>query len=258
MRFGNTGQPMPACAGILQAPLRTAMVTAGSRKTRARSTRAGGGLTLSLRWNYRIMALALMMACYLLLASAFNYAQLRYPFKIPVQERLPGAMQSQVMDRPISAPETSGTAGAERLRRKTVVSTHRDVLVCLDMRRVVGCVQVEKLTRLPGSHDMIAGILLFRGRPVPLVSVRRHSGRRRNHKKRTEEHALVVSARGREFALRVDDVPKIVEGPLPYELYSGRPCVMRTKHVERFLELCALSGNEPIDRSTVPGCRRAG
>jgi hypothetical protein len=183
---------MPAHTGILQAPLRTAMVAAGSRKTRSRSTRTGWGLTPSLRYDYRIVARAPMMACYLLLASAFSYAQLRH-----LKKELPGVMQSQVMDRPISAPETSGTAGAERLRRKTVVSTHRDVLVCIEMRRVVGCVQVEKLTRLPGSHETIAGILLFRGRPVPLVSVRRHSGGRRNHKKRTEEHALVVSARGR-------------------------------------------------------------
>lgn len=161
------------------------------------------------------------------------------------------------MDRPISTPEMDGPAGAGRVHCKTVVSTHRDVLVCVDMGRVVGCVQVEKLTRLPGSHERIAGILLFRGRPVPLVSVRRQSGGSRSHRKRTEEHALVVSAHGREFALRVDAVPTILEGPLPYEIYSGRPCVMRTRHVDRFLELCAFSGDEPIDCSAAPDCRRA-
>lgn len=167
-------------------------------------------------------------------------------------------MQSQVMDRPAATSEADVTAGTGRPGRKTVVSTHRGVLVCLDMQRVVGCVQVEKLTRLPGSHERVAGILLFRGRPVPLVSVRRDKCEHRPSRHRHEEHALVVSALGGEFALRVDGVPKIVEGPLPYGSYADMPCVMRARHVERFLALCVLSGDEPIDCSRVPDCRRAG
>jgi len=161
------------------------------------------------------------------------------------------------MDRPIAEPEVGGAA-AECPGRKTVVSTHRGVLVCLDMRSVVGCVQVEKPTRLPGSHERVEGVLLFRGDPVPLVSVRRDPHARRRRKHELEEHALVVSVRGRKFAVRVDAVPRVLEGPLSYGIYADMPCVMRGKHVERFLALCVLSGNETIDCSRVPDCRRAG
>jgi len=166
-------------------------------------------------------------------------------------------MQSQVMDRPVSAPEAGTHAGTERPGHKTVVSTHRGVLVCLDIQHVVGCVPVENLARLPGAQEKVAGILLFRGRPVPLVSFRRDRGESRRYRQKYEEHALVVSARGREFALKVDGVPAIVEGPLPYASYADAPCVMRARHVERFLALCVLSGDEPIDCSGVPDCRRA-
>ena len=166
-------------------------------------------------------------------------------------------MQTQVMDRPIAEPEV-GSAAAECSGRKTVISTHRGVLVCLDVNSVVGCVQVEKLTRLPGSHDRVEGVLLFRGDPVPLVSVRRdpRAGRRRKHEH--EEHALIVFVRDRKFAIRVDAVPSVLEGPLPYGTHAEASCVMRRKHVERFLALCVLSGNETIDCSRVPDCRRAG
>ena len=166
-------------------------------------------------------------------------------------------MQSQVMDRPLAAPEAGTPAGTGRLGRKTVVSTHRGVLVCLEMQRVKGCVPVENLTRLPGSHERVAGILLFRGRPVPLVSIRRDRGESRHHRQKHDEHAIVVSAGGREFALRVDGVPMIAERPLQYASYADVPCVMRAKHLERFLALCVLSGGDSIDCSGVPDCRRA-
>lgn len=161
------------------------------------------------------------------------------------------------MDRPLAPSEASTPAGTGRLGRKTVVSTHRGVLVCLDMQHVVGCVPVENLTRLPGAQERVVGILLFRGRPLPLVAVRRDRGESRHNRQKHEEHALVVSAYGREFALRVDGVPAIVEGPLPYASYADVPCVMRVRHVERFLALCVLSGDESIDCSEVPDCSRA-
>jgi hypothetical protein len=162
------------------------------------------------------------------------------------------------MDRPVAALGSENGVGRENPGHKRVVSKRRDVLVCLDMQCVVGCVQIEKLIRLPGSRGRIAGILLFRGKPIPLVSVRDDLPGRHSHRQRHEEHALVLTTRGREFALRVDDVPKIVEGPLPYGSYVDKACLMRTRHVERFLELCVLSDNQAIDSSRVPDCHRAG
>lgn len=155
-------------------------------------------------------------------------------------------------------PAVVEPVAAQHPGHKTAVLTHGGVLVCLDLRSVVGCVQVEKLTRLPGSHGRIEGVFLFRGRPVPLVSVGREPRAPRHHNRQPEEHALVVSMQGREFAVRVDAVPKILESPLPYGIYADAPCVMRAKHVERFLALCVLSGSEAIDCSRVPDCRRAG
>jgi len=151
-------------------------------------------------------------------------------------------MESQLIDRPVARLETGSPARAARVEHKTVVSTYGGVLVCVNIQQVGGCVPVEKLTRLPGSHERVAGVLLFKGRPVPLVSVRHNRAGGPRHRQRHEEHALVVSVRGREFALKVDGAPSVVDGPLPYASSADAPCVMRARHLERFLALCVSGG----------------
>jgi hypothetical protein len=150
--------------------------------------------------------------------------------------------------------------GLDPIRTK-VIARQRNALLCLSLHSVRGCVRVDKLARLPGSQERIKGILLFRGKPVPLVSLQGWCSDRPSHKQHHEDFALVLSACGKEFALRVDDVPKMVEGPLlcgPEMGKMGKVCIIHIRHVERLIETCVFPHRKTAQSPRVPACDRAG
>lgn len=76
--------------------------------------------------------------------------------------------------------------------------------------------EVSAMTAVPMSPPHLIGLLGFRGRPIPLVSIERFAGISERHKTGDAESGrrmLVVSALGMTVAIRCDRVRGIVVVP---------------------------------------------
>jgi len=143
-------------------------------------------------------------------------------------------MASRVVDDPNAA------CGLEISRQTRVFSRRRNTLISVNRELVLGCAEIERLSRVPGSQAKVAGVLLFRGEPIPVVSLPISCCKRHVHKSRQEAYALLLLVEGMKFAVEVDEVPRMTDGPLPRHGCGERACLIKTKHLEKFFRSCVL------------------
>jgi hypothetical protein len=145
-------------------------------------------------------------------------------------------MASRVVDDPNAA------RGLEIPRQTRVFSRRLNTLISVNRELVLGCTEIERLSRVPGSQARVAGVLLFRGEPIPVVSLPVSCCKRHAHKSKQEAYALLLLVGGMKFAVEVDEVPRMTDGPLPRHGCGERTCLIKTRHLEKFFRDCILRG----------------
>lgn len=146
----------------------------------------------------------------------------------------------------VSQPDPLPAMGSRS--RDKVVWKHVNALISIGIQSVEGCVEIRRLSRVPGSHKRVSGVLLFNGEAIPLMSLPLGTVTARPRKSRHEEYAVVVSIDSRKFAIRSDEVPRMVSRPLcPDERWHRESALhIRQSHLERFLTRCLSCEGEGV------------
>lgn len=137
-----------------------------------------------------------------------------------------------------------------------IVLTHRASQILVDAESVSGCANIERLSRVPGSPKSVKGLILFKGKAVPLVSLfgerpDRLARERTPQSRKSDDYAIVLSVKGFSFAARVDGSPTMCADLSSLENTGRNTCYLRKKHLERLLEI--HSSQETKCRRIAPG-----
>jgi hypothetical protein len=138
-----------------------------------------------------------------------------------------------------------GNSGAEdvRVSRNTAVSwKHRGILISVGVDVVLGCTEVERPSRIPGSQENVRGVISFKGEILPVLSLFREPASGLRSIERTENYAIILSLCGVKCAVEVREIPRVITESQPSDSHGDKLCRMRQRHLERLIRLFVSQG----------------
>ncbi|MCB1324230.1 MAG: purine-binding chemotaxis protein CheW [Spirochaetales bacterium] len=110
----------------------------------------------------------------------------------------------------------------EEIRQKYLTFLISEEEYGMPVSQVVEIIRVSELVRIPHAHDYFEGLMNFRGRPLPVLSLARRLGMEDSPEPAEGRRAIVIQIHGRRLGLVVDQVRQVVSFP-PEQIDPGPP-----------------------------------
>jgi len=95
------------------------------------------------------------------------------------------------------------------MEKQLVVFTLGDESFGVDIGTVREIIQMQEVTRVPGSRDAVEGVINLRGSVIPVVDLRKRFGLQEVERSR-EVRIMVISSEGQDVGMIVDSVAEVL------------------------------------------------
>jgi purine-binding chemotaxis protein CheW len=123
--------------------------------------------------------------------------------------------------------------------KQLVVFTLGAESYAVDINMVREIIQLQSITRVPGTSSSVEGVINLRGTVIPVVELRKkfHLSKVERNK---ETRIVVVSCKGAEVGVIVDSVAQVLR--IPVDSIEASSNVFTEGHLEHLLGIVKLSG----------------
>jgi len=123
--------------------------------------------------------------------------------------------------------------------KQLVVFTLAAESYAVDINMVREIIQLQPVTRVPGTPPSVEGVINLRGSVIPIVCLRKRFGL--SLAERTKDtRIVVVSCKGSEVGIIVDSVAEVLR--IPVDSIEPASNVFSEEHLEHLLGIVKLSG----------------
>jgi len=148
------------------------------------------------------------------------------------------------------------------MEKQLVVFTLGEESFGVDIGTVREIIQMQEVTRVPGSRDAVEGVINLRGSVIPVVDLRKRFGLQEVERSR-EVRIMVISSEGQDVGMIVDSVAEVlrisseaIEPPSTMITGSDSDYLLGiVKLADRLIILldanCVLSGDNKISFSEI-------
>jgi purine-binding chemotaxis protein CheW len=123
--------------------------------------------------------------------------------------------------------------------KQLVVFTLAEESYAVDINMVREIIQLQPITRVPGTPLSVEGVINLRGSVIPIVDLRKRFQLKAVERNK-ETRIVVVTCKGSEVGVIVDSVAEVLR--IPVDSIEPSSSVFSDEHLEHLLGIVKLSG----------------
>jgi purine-binding chemotaxis protein CheW len=125
------------------------------------------------------------------------------------------------------------------VEKQLVVFNLAEESYAVDINMVREIIQLQPVTRVPGTPLSVEGVINLRGSVIPIVDLRKRFQLKAVERNK-ETRIVVVSCKGAEVGVIVDSVAEVLR--IPVDSIEPSSSVFTDEHLEHLLGIVKLSG----------------
>jgi purine-binding chemotaxis protein CheW len=122
--------------------------------------------------------------------------------------------------------------------KQLVVFTLADESYAIDINMVKEIIQLQPITRVPGTPGSVEGVINLRGSVIPIVDLRKRF-QLTSIERTKDTRIVVVSCKGSEVGVIVDSVAEVLR--IPVDSIEPASSVFTDEHLEHLLGIVKLT-----------------
>jgi purine-binding chemotaxis protein CheW len=126
---------------------------------------------------------------------------------------------------------------AVKSEQQLVVFTLGEESYAIDIGMVREIIQMQGITRVPGTPHSVEGVINLRGAVIPIVDLRKRF-KLTNVGKDKNTRIVVVSCKGQDVGVSVDSVAEVLR--IPVDSIQPSSCVFGEQHLDHLLGIVKL------------------
>jgi purine-binding chemotaxis protein CheW len=129
------------------------------------------------------------------------------------------------------------TENAVKTEQQLVVFTLGEESYAIDIGMVREIIQMQAITRVPGTNHSVEGVINLRGAVIPIVDLRKRFKLAKVSKDKNTR-IVVVSCKGQDVGVIVDSVAEVLR--IPVDSIKPSSSVFGDKHLDHLLGIVKL------------------
>jgi purine-binding chemotaxis protein CheW len=129
------------------------------------------------------------------------------------------------------------TENTVKSEQQLVVFTLGEESYAIDIGMVREIIQMQAITRVPGTPHSVEGVINLRGAVIPIVDLRKRFKLTKVSKDK-DTRIVVVSCKGQDVGVIVDSVAEVLR--IPVDSIQQSSCVFGEQHLDHLLGIVKL------------------